>query len=889
MTEWTPSAQAALEAHFQSIRRPLEASGADASEVIEDLRRHLDQEILTERLKVVTEDDVRRLLQRIGGPEAPSGATEPNLPPASSGAPVFREPPPRPSLWLLVLGVIIPAITFGVEWTTAMCAGTLFDPMPTIWHELLVAAVPVINGLSWWAVARDRGPWRGRLGWANGVALGVSTFYMLLFLPLTPFAVIGLMYFGFGLLPLTPLLSVITTGALRPHLRRLGGAVDQPFPKLGRGLFLGLALMLLLELPVTLTRVALQMAIADDAATRQRGIAWLRLLTDEDTLLRECYGRPRWAEGVDLVSFFLREKRPVTTADARTIYYRVTGRAFNSLPPPKIRTARGRWTGLDDLSWDAEQGSDTVGGRLKGLSLVQSRLDGVAYPDSAVGYLEWTLEFKNTTSQQREARAQVQLPPGGVVSRLTLWVNGEEREAAFGSRGQVRQAYEQVVKRRRDPVLVTTCGPDRVLVQCFPVPPDGGTMKVRMGVTAPLITPKPDEGWFQWPVFLERNFGLDAELRHSAWLESTAPLTSRLKTYAPSQPKPDYFNLVGKLTDSELSRREGSIQVRLEPSAREVWTPALSGRAVICQRPEVKEAAEVSRVVVVVDGSVSMAAELPLISAALSRLPEGIEFSLVLASDEVSELAGKPTRGTRAHYEAAGRSLMQAGVRGGQDNLPALEKAWDLAAASTNGLIIWIHGPQPVLVSDVEAIRQRFERRRSSPRLLEVQVRPGPDRILEALDGVPALHGVPRLGALEEDLGRLYAGLGSKPARAVARLRLEGDAMHGVHQLPTAEGRHLERLWAREEVRRLLNERRTGAAAELSAQQQLVTPVTGAVVLETQQQFAAAGLQPVDAATVPAVPEPRVIWLLVVGALGLGWRRAVRHRQAGLAGRGRGR
>ena len=889
MSEWTPSARAALEAHFQKIRRPLEASGADASEVIEDLRRHLDQEILTERLKVVTEDDVRRLLQRIGGPETPSEAPQASPPPASSGAPAFREPPPRPSLWLLVLGVIIPAITFVVEWTTAMCAGTLFDPMPTIWHELLVAAVPAVNGLSWWAAARDRGAWRGRLGWANGVALGVSTFYMLLFLPLTPFAAVGLLYFGFGLLPLTPLLSVITTGALRPHLRRLGGAVDRPFPKLGRGLLLGLALMLLLELPGILTRVALQMAVAEDAASRQRGIGWLRRFTNEDTLLRECYGRPRWAQGVDLVSFFLREKRPVTTADARTIYYRVTGRAFNSLPPPKIRTARGRWTGLDDLSWDAEQGSDTVGGRLKGLSLVHSRLDGVVYPDSAVGYLEWTLEFKNTTSQQREARAQVQLPPGGVVSRLTLWVNGEEREAAFGSRGQVRQAYEQVVKRRRDPVLVTTCGPDRVLVQCFPVPPDGGTMKVRVGVTAPLITPKADEGWFQWPVFLERNFGLAAELRHSAWLESPAPLTSRLKTYVPSQPKPDYFNLVGKLTDSELSRREGSIQVRLEPVARTIWTPALTPGAVICQRAAEDPPAAISRVVVVVDGSASMAADIPHIVAALPKLPEGIDFSLVLAADEVRELAGSPARGDRSRYEAAAQALARVKPRGGQDNLPALERGWDLAAASTNGLIIWIHGPQPVLISDVEAVRQRFERRRRSPRLAEVQVRPGPDRILEALDGVPALQGVPRLGGLEEDLTRLFSSLGSQPVRPVDRLRLEGDSMHGAHPLPPAEGRHLERLWAREEVRRLLGERRTGAAAELSAQQQLVTPVTGAVVLETQQQFAAAGLQPVDAATVPAVPEPRVIWLLVVGALGLGLRRAVRHRQAGLAGRGRGR
>ncbi len=75
------------------------------------------------------------------------------------------------------------------------------------------------------------------------------------------------------------------------------------------------------------------------------------------------------------------------------------------------------------------------------------------------------------------------LPPGGVVSRLTLWVDGEEREAAYAGRAKVKKAYKKVVERRRDPVLVTTCGKDRILVQCFPVPSNGGTMKIKVGIT----------------------------------------------------------------------------------------------------------------------------------------------------------------------------------------------------------------------------------------------------------------------------------------------------------------------------------------------------------------------------------------------------------------------
>ena len=52
---------------------------------------------------------------------------------------------------------------------------------------------------------------------------------------------------------------------------------------------------------------------------------------------------------------------------------------------------------------------------------------------------------------------------------------------------------------------------------------------------------------------------------------------------------------------------------------------------------------------------------------------------------------------------------------------------------------------------------------------------------------------------------------------------------------------------------------------KLAAQFQLVTPVSGAVVLETRQQFAAAGLTPVDPSSTPVVPEPATVALILGG------------------------
>ena len=61
------------------------------------------------------------------------------------------------------------------------------------------------------------------------------------------------------------------------------------------------------------------------------------------------------------------------------------------------------------------------------------------------------------------------------------------------------------------------------------------------------------------------------------------------------------------------------------------------------------------------------------------------------------------------------------------------------------------------------------------------------------------------------------------------------------------------------------------AAQILAVRYQLVTPVSGAVVLENAQQYQATGLQPVDAGSVPTIPEPEMVVLLIVVGLLLMW------------------
>src|SRR5215510_9782887 len=124
----------------------------------------------------------------------------------------------EPGAFLIFAGLFLPSVAILIEITSGICAEMFFDPLPTVWHKLLVISVPlanllVIHGL-WWG----DGAYHWRIGLANGLSVVVSIFYTIIYLPLMPIALVALLFVGLGLLALTPILSLVASALC---LRRL--------------------------------------------------------------------------------------------------------------------------------------------------------------------------------------------------------------------------------------------------------------------------------------------------------------------------------------------------------------------------------------------------------------------------------------------------------------------------------------------------------------------------------------------------------------------------------------------------------------------------------------------------------------------------------------------
>lgn len=772
--------------------------------------------------------------------------------------------------FIFFAGFLLPAITLFVELVTRMCAESFFDPMPTWWHSFFIFFVAVTNLQTWWAIRENRVERAVWLGFANAAAIFIALFYTVLFVPVLPMAVFGLLFL-LGLLPMSPLLSLVAALLMRRDLRRLS-AERKSFALGWRGLAGGFLVVFLAiglaEMSLALTKIGVDLASSDSPEKQTEGLNFIRRYGDENYLLRLCYN----SSGVAMTDYLFNAFRKTESSvedgtgnyslskKARKTFYRLHGADYRTVAPPHGVKDWQRNT-FDEQAENAEFASIN-----QGLSLAASQIDGSIDGDAAVGYLEWTLVLKNETSRQQEAAAQIQLPPGAVVSRLTLWINGEEREAAFAGKRQVTEAYNSVVSKRKDPVLVTTSGVDRVLMRAFPVPPMG-EMKIRIGITTPLELENETISRLPMPYFQERNF--DVAVEHSVWFESKKPLEIANENFTREQ-LPKLFAVRGKIKNEDLLKLGSPIRAVKSDDVKEAWAKDKNdARAIVVQQIRQSEKPKLARIVFVVDTSEQMKEFQTEIAETVKNFAFDGETDLILTGGNGlnAEIAAPNVFAGNSSEIAA--KIENAAFGGGADGAGAIERAWETAQAKPNSAIVWVHAPQTMELASTQTLNQMWTRRAAvgNPVFYSLRTELGKDVVEKTLSEFGIVESVPRFGKLGDDLTRHLSGI-NQQKRSLEFVRTTESAKDFKLSANAKEtSAHLVRLWANEEVKRLIadkspeNER---TALDLAVKYQLVTPVSGAVVLETAAQYEQFGLRPVDANSVPTIPEPEEYLLFAV-------------------------
>jgi hypothetical protein len=794
-----------------------------------------------------------------------------------------------------------------LEGTLHPLASMVFDPIGNVSTFLLYLFVVATLGINEVILDWERGRWLyERIGWrrllglslaATVVSLLVTTTVCVMFAPLmviaAPFALLGV-----PLLLYVPLLVLIILCFQLGELRWTWDAIEAPAPVRRRivaatGLLALTVLAWVIGRPL-LTARYVAMAESSDTSENRRAIAALRFLHGEGTLLDMAYNRSPafWTalgyntrkDGLRLDTWYPTHRRvsDESVQAARRNYFFVTGQPFEQAPRPSSYARQQFFLDRNDDIAIEETGGLVVGRKVPGLWLKTSEIHGTVDPEAGVAVYEWKMRFRNDTDDPQEARADIRLPNDAVVHKVSLWINGEERPAAFGHPQKVREAYQSVaVVQRKDPLLVTMPAPGHVLAQCFPVPAHG-EMQIRLGVTTRLGSLSKDmkvtDLRFPTPVFGPVNFDTPKSLEHRLFL------------------------MAADAHKTPLTAPDGNMPSLFEPESVSVGPPARRTFLRDCLRKPVN-------LILVRDASVGMNGRVnaDALIAEIADLPQGSLIRLLDTDENPKALLDRLPADADDIREWTKRRFV-----GGTDPAPVLAAALETARDPRGdpGMVVFLHAASPHKVSDPAPLRKALQRDfYGGPPLIFVQMTPkSPDALYLDLAGFPMVQSLNGSGIREKILATAvgtgwYAGQAKYYPPQFSEITVNLKEMLAEEKWPAWKP---ETIRERDENPLHRSRDRIGCASfvlfswyrsnllpeqeamdmrilagKVAAKHRLVTPLSSAVVLETKQQYKEHGLDDGTDEQEPVAvsPEPGTLGLVAFGAIGGAafWRRRFRR------------
>lgn len=745
--------------------------------------------------------------------------------------------------WLpITLGVVFPLFSFLLFAVFALPELVKTDWSAALETAVCLALMPICNYITLRKLTSNTGSVARAAGLCNGIALGISTIgtliaYSSLFNSLSwsasrivPYAIASLPSLIAGVL-----ISLELWQKTNPANKRL----------VSRFSILGVALSFLIILAPNvkawIVESAEYRALHGSSEEKLGAISFLRTFTSESDLNPYSLAKDNLRFGSLLLP------HPISFPD-KDLYFRITGKPFNEA------WYHIDWTNLKEEN--LTQDSTLVGNKVDGLSLAKSRITGSVDSRSLSASLDWTLTFKNRSDKDQEAKARISIPPGAVISRLTLWINGQPYEAAFSTTGKTREAYDWIVTRHRDPVLVTMCGPDTALVQCSPVLARTGEMKVRIGFKSPVENSGDGAYELALPGILNCNFNRPD--RHYVHLQSQSDLRASGK-YTTTEITKGKYSLDSSPNDSTDHRSIATIFVPKPEADKLIATPDWysHGQRYIVERLVTRPAFVPERLYVVIDQSSALNEHLSQIKEGLAKLPESIDSSWLFAVDPKN---GDEKSSTNPLTMLQAMSRFQSGAfSGGQDNGPALKEALERASETAGSAVLWIHGPQPLTssASDLNYLELVHK-----PVLYDFNLGGGSSRLTESLladnfEKLASYKAVSQGATITEDFDRLYSEWQPGTNKLVAVRTMESRPPKSLFDCDRTISAQLTCLWAKEEVDRLLAHGQLQKAESLASTYRLVTPVTGGVVLERESDYSAKQLPHGDYVDAPESKRAR--------------------------------
>jgi hypothetical protein len=621
------------------------------------------------------------------------------------------------------------------------------------------------------------------------------------------------------------------------------------------------------------------MASSADASEAKQGLSWLRQLNPERELRMEC-SDPR-AAGIP--GLFI----PVKTSSQHALYFALTGKPYS------FREFNN--TDLSSMP-DDFLSRNVVGERVEGLTLTRSTMTGSVHPDVLGATVNWTFVFKNETSEDQEARAEIGLPPGAVIDEMTVWSKGEQQDASFVPSSSVGASSGTDTVGHDVPAMATDLGRGRVLVHCYPIPQDQEA-KLRVRLIVPLNPNSETSANLPMPRLIATNFDLKGE--HLLRLRSPQLLASGLKTLKAERVAGGDTLLSGTVSGEDLESTKLSVFATREPSSQplaafdKIATDVASQRQKVIdyrewQKSREEEALEKQppQLLVMLDGSKSVNGQLDGVRQALGmnkqkKVPSKPVYTTVASRyvlENVQKIAapapkqltvvidgsvsvneyrqqliealeklpsGIPTSiiiasqideklGSPMSLSDGVKALKTVNFVGGQDNLKAVVRGAELAGDTKGGALLWIHGPQPLINQEIY-IMSPFV---AAPAFYELALGSGETDTYQFFKNhseIGPFNEVPNKGkSVAEDLIAFCAQWQPDSNSYASSLSETAKLPEGTRLLTGEEAHELLTLHANQQCKKLIAKRSINSAYGVASRYGFLSPVTSALVNGSQ-------------------------------------------------------